>query len=646
MLISFVLFFSPSPVAYGQTAVNAITPLTIRTDATFNHIGVRWEVSGDENLNSSMSLEFRPVGETTWREAAPAMRAYPTIRVDGAPLGLNYWAASALFLGQGQTYELRLTLTDPDGGDSSEIVTATTRMPLQPAENGRSLTVIPGNGGGNGSTTNPFQGLQAAAAAAQPGDTFTIMPGTYAPFQLLTSGTDEQPITFLGDGQTVIIDGNNIETGIITLGNFDQTLSHLILQGLTIQNGAWGIDAQHTNNIHISHNTIQDVVFGVANRREANSEFNQTVCDNTIRGRSVWPGDAVLYEQGIDLRGTGNVVCHNVVQNFADCISVLGQSGATFGNDIFGNDVSHCIDDGIEIDYNESNSRVWRNRVYNARMGVSLQPLRGGPAYIFRNEFFNIDFEPIKMNNDPTGFFIIHNTGVKHANGFSDAASSQWRNAVLRNNLFLGTRYAFEFQTIAEEGFRDLDYNAWGTSREIDGPDAPYFKWNNERYGRLSDLQAIGIEPNGVEVTFADLVNGTLPPSYTTAVSPDSRDLRLVAGGTAVNAGTPLPNLNDAFAIDGLPDAGAFELGQPLPQYGPRFPDPTHQTADNTPAARENDARSTGEEPTPGALIEQETAVSPSQPATRQLPFLIFFAMLLTAGGLFYGWWLGQRPHN
>ncbi|MEM7115331.1 MAG: hypothetical protein AAF614_23015 [Chloroflexota bacterium] len=565
----FGLLITPQPMQ-GQTAVNPITPLTIRTDATFNHIGVRWTVSGDANLNSTMQLEFRRLGTAAWQAAAPAMRAYPTIRVDGAPLNRNYWAASALFLDPGKTYELRLMLTDPDGGSTSQVTTATTRTPMQPAENGRSLIVIPGSGGGNGNANNPFQGLQAAANAAQPGDTFTIMPGTYAPFQLLTSGTAVQPITFVAnDNGGVTIDGDNIQRGIITLGAFDQPLSHIIIEGITIQNGAWGIDAQRSNNITIRHNTIQDVVFGVTNRREHGDEFNQTVCDNIVLGRSSWPGAGIPYEQGIDLRGTGNIVCHNIVRNFSDCISIVGQTAATFGNDIFGNDVSRCIDDGIEIDYNESNSRVWRNRVFNARMGVSVQPIKGGPAYIFRNELFNIDYEPIKMHNETTGFFVVHNTGVKHGNGYSDGYA-QWRNVVLRNNFFLGTRYAFEFGTTADEGFRDLDYNAWGTSRAIDGPTAPYFKWNNIRYNRLSDLQAIGVEQNGVAVTFADLVRPTLTPTYGTAANPAAVDLQLVTGGTPVNAGTPIPNLNDPFVSDGQPDSGALERGQPLPHYGPR----------------------------------------------------------------------------
>ena len=68
-------------------------------------------------------------------------------------------------------------------------------------------------------------------------------------------------------------------------------------------------------------------------------------------------------------------------------------------------------DDGIEIDANRANVRVWRNRVMNARMGVSVQPTRGGPTYIVRNEFFNLESVPIKMHNQTTGFFGGRPTG-------------------------------------------------------------------------------------------------------------------------------------------------------------------------------------------------------------------------------------------
>ena len=545
-----------------------IVPGDIRADATFEHIGVLWWVEGDDDLDSAMSLEFRQQGESDWRPGAPAMRAYPTIYVHDGPLGLNYWAASALFLEPGETYELRLTLTDQDGGGETRTVTATTRTEPQPDPAGRQLYVVPGDGGGDGSAGNPFQGLQTAADAAQPGDVLHVSAGTYSPFQLLTSGDEGHPITFAGPGDgTAIVDGDGTNRGIVTLGEWNQTIGHVIVERLTIQNGHWGVDVQHSHDIVLRRNVIRDVDDGITNRRGDALEGNQTVCDNVVEGRTPWPGSGIPSERGVDLRGYGNVVCHNTVRYFGDCISLQPMTGPSYGNDVYGNDASYCVDDGIEIDYNQANVRVWRNRVMNARMGVSVQPIRGGPAYIFRNEFFNLESVPIKMHNHTTGFYVVHNTGAKHVNGHGDNGA-MWRNTVFRNNLFLGTRYAFEFTTVADEGFRDFDYNAWGTTREI-GPGGPFFKWDNVRYDRLADLPS-GVEDHGVEATFEHLANAALPTGWDVAAEPGSRDLRLVAGAPEINAGTDLPNFNAALTLSGPPDMGAFEYGQPLPEYGPR----------------------------------------------------------------------------
>ena len=286
-------------------------------------------------------------------------------------------------------------------------------------------------------------------------------------------------------------------------------------------------------------------------------------------GRVSWPGSGIPSETGIDLKGSGNVVCHNRVRYFGDFVSVQPSTGASYGNDVFRNDVSCCVDDGIEIDYNQANVRVWRNRVMNARMGVSVQPILGGPANIIRNEFFNLESVPVKMHNDTMGFFVIHNTGAKHGDGHADKGAV-WRNAVFRSNLFLGTRYAFEFTTAADEGFRDFDHDGWGTTRDVGAPSDPHFKWDNVRFSRLPDLQAIGVEVHGVEASFGDLVDAALPGAWDESVTPGSRDLRLVADAPEIDASATLPNFNDAFNLNGPPDIGAFEFGEPLPTYGPR----------------------------------------------------------------------------
>jgi hypothetical protein len=515
-------------------------------------------------------MEFRRTGDLVWRPAAPAVRAYPDQLVNGSPLDLNSWGASAMFLVEGADYELRLTLHDPDGGGEMRLVVASTRRAPPAYHAGRTRYVEPGDGGGSGTSGDPFRGLQAAADAAMAGDVFEVAAGAYGPFQVLASGTEADPIVFRGplDG-IALVDGAGTDRGIVTLGQYDRTIEWVVVEGLTIRNGAWGVDAQHSRDIVIRHNDILDVDDGVVNRRGDGLEARQVVCDNVIHGRVAWPGAGIPPERGIDLKGSGNVVCHNEVRYFGDCVSVQPSTGPSFANDVYGNDAAYCVDDGIEIDYNQANVRVWRNRVTNARMGVSVQPIRGGPAYIVRNELFNLESVPVKMHNQTTGFWVVHNTAAKHGNGHGDNGA-MWRNAVFRNNLFLGTRYAFEFTTVADEGFRDLDFNAWGTSREQGGPGDPWFKWDNVRYDRLVDLQAIGIEPHGLEAGFGDLVDAVLPPSWDQPAEPGGRDLGLVQGAPEIDAGAALPNLNDGFEMNGAPDLGALERGESPPHYGPR----------------------------------------------------------------------------
>ncbi len=533
--LSFMMGVLLVPSAANAAAGDAIIPGQARSDATLDSIGLYWPIQGDDNLNSTMALEYREAGSTIWRPAAPAMRADPLTLVNGSALGLNYWAASALFLEQGTSYELQATINDPDGGSVTTTLNSATTASLTDGHTYVDRYVAPGSSGGSGTAGDPFLGLQAAADDASPGDRFIVAAGTYAPFTLTTSGQAGAPIVFtnLGDVSDVIVDGGDINRGVVTIGRFDQITSYVSVSNFTIQNGRWGVDAQNTQYLDIIGNHINDVGFGVYNRRDRDEERHQVVCNNTITGRTPWPGSGIPSERGIDLRGWGHTVCNNAVSNFGDCVSVQPFTGASYGNDVYGNDASHCVDDGIEVDYNQANVRVWANRVVNARMGVSIQPIRGGPAYILRNELVNLQSSSIKVNNDPSGFLIAHNTAVKLNNAF-DEGSSGWTNGRLRNNALFGDRYAFELYSVSPSGFRDFDYNGWSTTRT--GSD-PWFKWENTRYTRLSDLPA-GVEDHGVELSLSDLTNASLPMATNIAVDPDSFDLRPEAGSAPDRCGT------------------------------------------------------------------------------------------------------------
>ena len=47
------------------------------------------------------------------------------------------------------------------------------------------------------------------------------------------------------------------------------------------------------------------------------------------------------------------------------------------------------------------------------------------------------------------------------------------------------------------------------------------------------------------------------------------QDLRISPGSAAEDAAMLLPNINDDFTGN-APDIGAYEIGKPLPHYGPR----------------------------------------------------------------------------
>ena len=137
------------PPASLTAQSNGGTAGAIRTYSTISSIGVEWDIVGDADHDATAAVEFRAAGTAAWRPALPL------VRVDYN--GSNMLAGSILFLSPKVAYEIRLTLADPDGGASTQTVAVTTRpIPAMPVS-GRSFHVVPGSGGGNGSSANPFK---------------------------------------------------------------------------------------------------------------------------------------------------------------------------------------------------------------------------------------------------------------------------------------------------------------------------------------------------------------------------------------------------------------------------------------------------------------------------------------------------------
>ena len=569
LILALSVFASMSVVKLN--AQDSVVPGSVKTDATFENISVNYSISDDLNRNSNLIIRHREAGSNDYQEGAITMRAFPGMEVDGENTNRNFHAGSCMFLTPGTTYEIELELIDPDGGSLITSQFVTTKSIPQPAEFSNIRFVAPGNGGGNGTEASPYLGLQTAADNAQQGDHFLVAPGTYEPFQLLNSGTENDPISFFSEVRhEAVIDGASTDRGVVTLGEFDITISNVIIDGFVIENGNWGIDAQNTQFITVRNNIIQDVDYGYVNRRENGNERDQYVTNNLILGNSTWPQSGIPSERGVDLRGNNNVVSYNTIKNFGDGVSTDGPPyEQSYSLDIHNNDIENSVDDHIEVDGMISNSRIYANRCFNGRAGVSLAPVYGGPAYVFRNVLFNIENSALKMNRGPSGIVVVHNTAAAYENVFE--SPDGWQNTYFRNNVFLASRYCFEMFGLVEDSKDDWDYGAYYSSRGGESG-TEWFKWNNVRYAQVTDLQNSGLlQANAIEVAFSDFENGTLPDIFPTIHTASQRDFSPVVNSAVLDNGAIINHLNDAYVADGFPDRGALEFGEEIPQYGHNF---------------------------------------------------------------------------
>jgi hypothetical protein len=227
---------------------------------------------------------------------------------------------------------------------------------------------------------------------------------------------------------------------------------------------------------------------------------------------------------------------------------------------------------------------LFRNRFTNQFTPLSVQPIRGGPAYLFRNVVVNIAGEQLKFHalgvsppQEASGVLVYHNTFVSPAasidlNLQTPATSHYFE---IENNLFISGATA---GPMAANWTGPIDHGTFDYNGYF--PDG-IFAFNNPLFGGyllrfgFASLQGLGIETHGIIASGPLFANGLTPPaSYTTFVTP--QDVSLAAGSLALDRGRVLPNINDNYQGAG-PDLGALELGCPLPTYGPR-PEGTDET--------------------------------------------------------------------
>jgi hypothetical protein len=305
---------------------------------TLVSLGFEWKISGDDNRNASIEVNYRKRGEQSWRQALPLMRLqHEQIGVAPGPstagsesrfapfkyTAPNMFAGSILNLDPDTEYECRFALADPDGvrGDAQKIVTARTRKEPQPSEGGRIYHVYPV--GWEGAKQEPaFIGLMAAyymgsahydyenayPPRVQPGDVILVHAGLYVSdrfhymtglprpgylalgtlfdgtYYLTQSGTAEKPIAIkaAGDGE-VIFDGDGAQNLFNLMGG-----NYNYFEGITIRNTnvafLLGIkNIAGSSGFTLKHSKLYDVGRAVQADWSGSKQFY--IADNIFIGR-------------------------------------------------------------------------------------------------------------------------------------------------------------------------------------------------------------------------------------------------------------------------------------------------------------------------------------------------------------------------
>lgn len=535
---------------------------------TLNTIGIVVPItSGDDDYDARATLQFRRTGSATWSIAQPLLRVRPdTVGSEtppgdfGLPMPARQFAGSIFGLDPDTSYDIQVTVTDPDGGGGVQSISGSTRPAPRLAPANPVTVAVASNAQ-----------LTAALANAAPGHVIDLAPGTYGgPLTLSRSGTVDNPIFLRGPGSSqVVVNATGASYGLTISG------SHVVVEGLTISGSDWGARLSGAENITVRQTRFTSVNKGIDARNGSHRNF--TICDNLLQGRFTWPNvsSATWDEEGIVVTGQGHVVCHNTLSGFGDALGISQNTSLpNIAIDFFGNEVLWTGDDGFEIDYGHRNIRVFDNRVTNSGMGVSVQPSWGGPIYIFRNVLANQAHSPYKFNNDPTGILVFNNTSIR-TTGPGNFGGSAWAqlgyqqangawayvaNFQFVNNIAVGATGPANFTSDILLG--EIDYNGWS-------PNGTFVF--DQSFTNLADVQARSpFEAHGRILSSPSFVGTPAPgPDYTTFASP--ADITLRASSNAIDAGLALSNINDGF-LGTAPDLGAWESGRPAPVYGVRSP--------------------------------------------------------------------------
>jgi len=544
---------------------------------TFQSIGIIVDLGAgvDSTHEGTIASRYRKTGDG-WSLGSDLIRIsdYTPEFPGGTPTGgpFNRFAGSLMYLTPEQEYEIELTYYDPNNSPTTSIHTfqITTRaVPVKPT-GGTTYYVDPDvASGGDGSSGDPFDTLEAADAVVIPGDIVKCRDGAWP-----------QTLTTLNNGGSaggghVLYEPDTGHSPVMYRTKLTDNyfwFDNLLFTG---QDGVTNIDGSVTTTtaLYATGNEAGDVVV--------------TGCDFTLFTRGVYlvgtqritfmdntgvgPGLLGIGSGSFLIRtggegspnSPGSVIAYNKATSYSDNFNLGADS------DLYGNDSITPGDDNWSCDDEESNVRIWGNRGYEAVNYdiLPFQPQGCGPWYFMYNQIIDDSGTLFKwIWSDRC--VLIGNTMIGNCGA---SRGGQFR-FFMRNNLWFrnSTIQLWSASFGVDDSNRGSQLEAsWNTDLDHDGfyTEGNIIRWDGVNYANISDFSAAVSIPgntvygNGVDVTPAVFVSYT-PFSDTTI-------LELVGGDNAAfEKGEVVPNLADFHG--GIPDLGWIQRGDSPPQIGPR----------------------------------------------------------------------------
>ncbi|NUO49180.1 MAG: hypothetical protein HOV80_10030, partial [Polyangiaceae bacterium] len=518
---------------------------------TFQNLSLEWAISGDDDADGQVSVKYRKQGESAYRDGLPLVRV-PAGSNEGFSWA-NRHAGSVFGLEPGTTYEIELTLVDPDGGGVTQSLVASTRaLPIDPPAPNE-IAVTPST-------------IEDALSGAVPGDVLVLADGTYGSIVVQNDGAAGNPIVLRAANPAgAIIEGEMRLDG----------RSFVHVEGLAIHGRLKMNDASEVKISKCIFDTQGD---GIISYGEGLT--NAYIVDNVITGATQWSQSALGVDgdnigEGVQFTGPGNVIAFNRISGFRDCISLMEDDEAVnqVSIDIYGNDLDLCADDAVEADFSMGNVRVYQNRINRSFMGLSSQPSLGGPTYFIRNVLYNVVYQSFKLQRSSVGDVGFHNTSIKSGDAFSVFTDDVFSRSLFRNNLFLGgpggsyNGYSSGDGNVmslaAADASCSFDYDGYGSI----GTGTFEGRVGGVTFDSLAELQSSTTEAHAVQLDLGAFATSITYPSEPFA-DPPMPSFTLAGAGAAIDRGVALANVSDGFTGT-APDLGAYEAGLPEPTYGP-----------------------------------------------------------------------------